>query len=209
MSMHVSAWLFSVCIIAYPTSSSVVDDVIAERSYDAVRFFKSVLLPAILQVDAGDRVTLVLYALSAVNPDLLDAVRDSLCVPVSRSGETLKSPSQLVHPTTEQASLYSPEEERFPHGGYMRPKALASLRELGMATDRITWEDSIEQSASVSHVDHQTARVSDDLPDPQHLIDFRPVTRGGVGGFVRTPLFANSPSKNTNPPPPQTSQLHI
>ena len=25
--------------------------------------------------------------------------------------------------------------------------------------------------------------------------------QGGFGGFVRTPLFANPPSKNTNPPP--------
>ena len=34
--------------------------------------------------------------------------------------------------------------------------------------------------------------------------------QGGFGGFVRTPLFANPPSKNTNPPPPaQTFQLHI
>ena len=30
----------------------------------------------------------------------------------------------------------------------------------------------------------------------------------GFGGFVRTPLFANPHSKNTNPPP-QTFQLHI
>ena len=36
----------------------------------------------------------------------------------------------------------------------------------------------------------------------------RPVTRGGFGGFVRTPLFANPPFKNTKPPP-QTYQLHI
>ena len=82
----------------------------------------------------------------------------------------------------------------------MRPEALASLRELGMATDRITWEDSIEQSASVSHVDHQTARDSDDLPDPQHLIDFRPVPRGGFGGGVRSnPPFCELPFQKYEP----------
>ena len=32
--------------------------------------------------------------------------------------------------------------------------------------------------------------------------------QGGFGGFVRTPLFANPPSKNTNPPP-QNVHLHI
>ena len=171
-------------------SEAGVDDVIAKRSYDAVRFFKSVLLPSILEVDAGDRDTLVLYALSAGKPDLLDAVKDSLCVPVSPNGVTLKSPSQLVDPTTELASLYSPEDGRFPHGGYTHPNVLASLRVLGMATDRITWEDLIERSASVSHVGHQTARKratvilsllqrkleqtqQDELPDPQHLVDLK------------------------------------
>lgn len=167
-----------------------VDGVIAERSYDAVRLFKTVLLPMILQVDADDRDTLVLYALSAGDPDVLDAIRDSLSVPVSPNGETLKSPSQLVDPTSELASLYSPEDGRFPHGSYVRPAALVALRTLGMATDRITWGDLVERAESVSRIDRQVARrrvtvilsllqrklektTEDDTPDPQDITDLK------------------------------------
>ena len=40
---------------------------------------------------------------------------------------------------------------------------------------------------------------------------YRPVIRGGgFGGFVRTPVFANTPTNNTNPPPPpQTFQQYM
>ena len=137
---------------------AAVEGAIAERSYDVVRLFKTVLLPMILQVDAEDRDTLVLYALSAGDPEVLDAIRDTASVPVSPNGETLKSPSQLVDPTTELASLYSPEDGRFPHGSYVRSAALAALRGLGMATDKVAWEDLIERAESMSNVDRQVAR---------------------------------------------------
>ena len=57
-------------------------------------------------------------------------------------GELLKRPVDLIDPNSDLATLYSLDDSRFPlsNSEYSSTETLFLLRQLGMATDSISWE---------------------------------------------------------------------
>ena len=127
---------------------------ISARSYSKELFFRECffenirlrVLPACL------RDVLTLHALDDNSRDFHPLIKQNACIPVSPSGETLKCPSQLVNPSREAASLFSPYDGRFPSGNqesYLNPQRLAKLEQLGMATDDLPWSEVAERAESI------------------------------------------------------------
>ncbi len=58
------------------------------------------------------------------------------------AGELLKRPLDLIDPNSDLATLYSADDSRFPlsHSEYSTTETLFLLRQLGMATESISWE---------------------------------------------------------------------
>ena len=66
-------------------------------------------------------------------------------VVVNVVGELLKRPVDLIDPNSDLATLYSLDDSRFPlsNSEYSSTETLFLLRQLGMATDSISWEVSV------------------------------------------------------------------
>ena len=126
---------------------------IQARCYDKGRFFRELFFPNIGSVPAHLRNDLVLYALDDNNGNFDHLIKEHACVPVSPDGQTLKRPCQLIHPVKIAASLFSPEDERFPFGTketFLNSLRLAKLEQLGMLTDDLPWPDIAERAQSIS-----------------------------------------------------------
>ena len=125
---------------------------IQARSYSKVRFFREVFFPNIGSVPSDLRDNLVLYALNVESKDFHDMLKTFPCIPASPNGEELKCPGQLVHPYRRAASLFCPEDARFPCGRretFLDPLKLFRLEQLGMSTDDLSWPEVAERAESV------------------------------------------------------------
>ena len=122
------------------------------RSYNKVSFFRELFFPNIGSVPPDLRDNLVLYALNVNSDDFRDMVKTYPCIPVSPHGQELKCPSQLVHPDRLAASLFCPEDGRFPCGTretFLHPLQLFRLEQLGMSTNDLSWPEVAERAESV------------------------------------------------------------
>ncbi|XP_071785309.1 sacsin-like [Asterias amurensis] len=78
-------------------------------------------------------------------------LKNTDCIPHSQDEDDLVTPDRLVHPNTLIGSLYSDDDNRFPHGEeYRREVRLLSLKNLGMACDDLPWDDVCERAESTS-----------------------------------------------------------
>jgi len=80
-------------------------------------------------------------------------IKSHECIPVSPDGHKLKCPGQLINPYKTAASLFSPEDKRFPFGTeetFLNSLRLAKLEQLGMLTDDLPWPEVVERAHSVS-----------------------------------------------------------
>ena len=129
-----------------------LEKAIGARKYGKNRFFCEVFFPNVHILPANLRDVLTLHALDDRNGEFYDLIRLHPCVPSSPSGYILKTPSQLVHPHGEAASLFSPEDGRFPYGteeSYAHPQRLSKLVQLGMLSNDLPWSDLTERAESI------------------------------------------------------------
>ena len=139
--------------------SSDSNHIIHEKSYSLLRFLKEILLPNILSICVEMRDKIILYALALDNADIDQLLASNSCIPVSPSGEQLKRPSELVHPNSQMAAMFTNQDGRFPYGSssFASHKSLVSLVRLGMCDSYLTWDDIIERAESVSKVNYDIA----------------------------------------------------
>ena len=132
-----------------------LEKAIGARKYSKNRFFCEVFFPNVHILPANLRDVLTLHALDDRNREFYDLIRLHPCVPSSPAGYILKTPSQLVHPHGEAASLFSPEDGRFPYGteeSYAHPQRLAKLVELGMSSNDLPWCELPERAESIQQL---------------------------------------------------------
>ena len=142
------------CFLEYDLAAAIQD-----KGYDKGRFFRELFFPNIALVPSHQRNKLVLYVLDlCARDDKNDGSFDFLikshaCIPVSPDGLILKCPCQLINPKKNAASLFSPEDQRFPFGTeatFLSSLRLAKLEKLGMLTDDLPWPEVAERAESIS-----------------------------------------------------------
>ena len=129
-----------------------LEKAIGTRRYTKKRFFCEVFFPNVHILPANLRDVLTLHALDDKSGEFYGLMRFCPCVPSSPTGNALNTPSFLVHPFGEAASLFSPEEGRFPYGtqeSYVHPQRLARLVQLGMSLNDLPWSELSERAESI------------------------------------------------------------
>ena len=124
-------------------------EVLNPKIYDKDRFFRELFFPKIFTVPPELRDALVLHALDINCNDL---IRTHACIPASPVGNTLKYPSQLVHPGKDAANLFLPDDGRFPCGNedtFLHSQRLAKLETVGMVSDILPWQEIAERAESI------------------------------------------------------------
>ena len=137
---------------------------INSKKFNKVRFFKEIFFPNIATIPANPRDLLTLHALNCNTRDFRETVMQHACIPVSPNGTSLKLPRDLVRPGSEAASLFCPEDGKFPVGNeesYLHPQILSNLETLGMSSNDLSWQEVAERAESihvVNTVDSDAAR---------------------------------------------------
>ena len=129
-----------------------LEEEINARSYSKIEFFRDIFFPNIAALPPNLRDVLTLHALDVNRAEFWNLTKVHACIPASPAGENLKLPSQLVHPNKEAASLFNPEDGRFPFGNkesYLNGQRLAILEQLGMASNDLPWFEVAERAESV------------------------------------------------------------
>ncbi|KAH0626431.1 hypothetical protein JD844_001402, partial [Phrynosoma platyrhinos] len=129
-------------------------DVLLPNTYNWARFLRELVLPNLARIAVPDRDALILRALD-MNDATVDKILISLpCIPTTPKA-LLKNIKGLVHPTGRVASLYTPEDGRFPMGEkFLEPHRLLHLEHLGMIKDRVAIEELIDRARTVAALWH-------------------------------------------------------
>lgn len=123
--------------------------VLNPKMYDKDRLFRELFFPKISTVPPELRDVLVLHA---VDINCNDLISTYACIPASPLGNTLKYPSQLIHPGKDAAHLFLPGDGRFPFGNkdtFLHSQRLAKLEALGMVSDYLPWQEIAERAESI------------------------------------------------------------
>ena len=114
---------------------------VSARSLSTAQFFSDVFLPNVERVRPSERDSLVQFALLHSSSELRALLADVRCVPVAPRAAQLRSPGELIDPTSALAVLFSDPDQRFPHSAFREKIILDRLRALGMRTERVDWAD--------------------------------------------------------------------
>ena len=137
---------------------------ISSKRFNKARFFKEIFFPNIATTPANLRNLLTLHALNCDTRDFRKMVMQHSCIPVSPNGASLKLPRDLVRTGSEAASLFRPEDGKFPFGtkeSYLHPRILTILEDLGMASNDLPWKEVVGRAESIhalNDVDIDAAR---------------------------------------------------
>ena len=137
-----------------------LEKAIGARKYSKKRFFREVFFPNVHILPANVRDVLTLHALDDRSGEFYDLIRRHPCVPSTPFGNTLMTPSELVDPCGEAASLFSPEDGRFPYGteeSYAQPQRLSKLVQLGMLSNDLPWSDLTERAESIQKLNSDSS----------------------------------------------------
>ena len=118
------------------------------------RFFQEIFFPNIATIPESLRDLLTLHALILTTQysEVHEMVMQHSCIPVSPNGASLKLPSDLIRPGSEAASLFCPEDGKFPVGSkeaYLHPRILTILENLGMSSNDLSWQEVAERVESI------------------------------------------------------------
>ena len=137
-----------------------LEKAIGARKYSKKRFFHDVFFPNVHILLPNVRDVLTLHALDDRSGEFCDLIRRHPCVPSAPFGNILMTPSELVHPYGEAASLFSPEDGRFPYGteeSYAHPQRLSKLVQLGMLSNDLPWSDLTERAESIQELNSDSS----------------------------------------------------
>ena len=142
---------------------------IQDRSYGKGRFFSELFFPNIKLVPSHQRDKLVLHVLDLCvqhgtnDVDFDYLIKSHECIPTSPDGHKLKCPGQLINPYATAASLFSPEDTRFPFGTeetFLNSLRLAKLEQLGMLSDDLPWPEVAERAESISILNERSGEAA-------------------------------------------------
>ncbi|XP_050763101.1 sacsin-like [Gymnogyps californianus] len=118
-------------------------------TYDWPRFYCELVLPNLEDLSVVDRDPLLLHALDMSHDDVDKVLQTVPCIPATPHGH-LQFINSLVHPRGRPASLYDPEDGRFPTGdAFLSPERLRQLERLGMVKDTMTLPELLERAKTV------------------------------------------------------------
>ena len=140
------------CDVMHSFKVCGLEEEINARSYSKIEFFRDIFFPDIATLPSNLRDVLTLHALDVNRAEFCKLMKLHACIPASPAGENLMLPSQLVHPNKEAASLFNPEDGRFPFGNeesYLNGQRLAILEQLGMASNDLSWLEVAERAESI------------------------------------------------------------
>lgn len=140
------------CDVMHSFKVCGLEEEINARSYSKIEFFRDIFFPNIAALPSNLRDVLTLHALDVNRAEFFKLMKLHACIPASPAGENLMLPSQLVHPNKEAASLFNPEDGRFPFGNeksYLNGQRLAILEQLGMASNDLSWLEVAERAESI------------------------------------------------------------
>ncbi|XP_078000240.1 sacsin-like [Glandiceps talaboti] len=133
-------------------------DILSKNTYTMKRLYKDVFFQCIDDLAPDIRNPMVTYLLDKRMGTQKDKSFDSdlkkySCIPVSPDGLSTDLPSRVVDPQSLVGKLFDEDDGRFPYDEDLRTSdRLLSLRELGMATTTLTWEDICDRAQSVYNV---------------------------------------------------------
>ena len=134
----------------------------SDKVFTAEKFLEDVLLPNFNSINTNARTAILLDAVQRARENKLGLMwkllLESQWVPTTPNGELLKKPSELIDPQGPLKDLYSDSDEQFPvwnlagidracknhnlgEAKGLMMMLMDSLRELGMKTDEIPWEE--------------------------------------------------------------------
>lgn len=123
-----------------------LDESIGSKIFSVERFYREVFFPSIANVTPMVRDSLVLFALSQNITSLNCLIKEQRCIPASPDGQNLRTPRELIHPSSPVSLLFEHGDGRFPHGdGFCSTTALSCMERLGMQSNHISWEDLLER----------------------------------------------------------------
>ena len=125
-----------------------LSDHIERQTYSARKFFEKLFIPKISSFPPHIRNPLVHYCLE--RDELIDLLRNVACIPTTPTGETVKKPSELIHPHGRAAELFTDKHGRFPHGSFEDPHCLLELDKLGMVKDDMSTKDYLHLAEELS-----------------------------------------------------------
>ena len=162
-------------------------EVIQAQTYTRKTFFHELFFPNISSVPSKLREALTLYALDDKNGEFDDMMKTCACIPSSPFGERLKRPGELVNPSKHAASLFSPDDGRFPFGckkTFLDSLRVAKLEQLGMLADDLPWDEVAERTESIHRL--HSLKTTAALEREKSLIN-----------FLRRKLLRNESSQET------------
>ncbi|XP_052421606.1 sacsin-like, partial [Carassius gibelio] len=115
--------------------------------------FYSIVLKNLSAVDTHNSNLLVLNAIDLNDPDVDDLLKSYPCIPTQKC-QKLQYIKRLVNPSGKVAFLYELEEGRFLEGtadNFLSPKRIQRLSDLGMLSDLLPLEDTIEKAGKISN----------------------------------------------------------
>ncbi|XP_077982053.1 sacsin-like [Glandiceps talaboti] len=133
-------------------------DLLSENTYTVNKLYSNAFFQCVDDLAPEIRNPMLTYLLDKRMGTQKDRSFDSdlmkhSCIPVSPDGLSTDLPNRLVDPQSLVGNLFNEDDGRFPYGEELRTSdRLLSLRELGMATTKLTWEDICDRALSVSDV---------------------------------------------------------
>ena len=136
--------------------------IIEERTMTQEKFLSEVFFPKINKIPGNLRDPIVCYLIdqclrghSSHQSDPLRALYISLlshnrCIPCGPDDADLASPNELINPNGAAASLFTPDDKRFPvDKRYHTEERLLMLEKLGMVSDYLNWDTLLERAKTV------------------------------------------------------------
>ena len=145
-----------------------LSDHIERQTYSARKFFEKIFVPKISSFPGHVRNPLVHYCLE--RDELSDLLWNVACIPSSPTGETVKKPSDLIHPHGRAAALFSDKHGRFPHGAFEDPHCLLQLDKLGMVKDDISTKDYLHLAEELSRFPESNTNSNYDRRFLEYLV---------------------------------------
>ncbi len=129
--------------------------ILKQRTLTFAKLVKQYFFPKIRTLTSTHRDAIVCFGLDRIlkvnEPSLCSLFKQNTYIAVSQDGETLKKPSELIHPFGPASELFAREDHRFPMGNGLRDaNRLYVLETLGMVKN-LDWAGILERAKSVAN----------------------------------------------------------
>ncbi|CAD5123853.1 DgyrCDS12159 [Dimorphilus gyrociliatus] len=133
--------------------------IIEERLITISKFFKEYFFENLGILEEEDIYTMICFALRLNDGEINALISAFACIPAGPN-KILKKPCELINPTQELAKLYDESDNRFPNGKELNEAySLGLLQKLGMRSNDISWEETIDRLKTVERIENEQHRM--------------------------------------------------